>query len=163
MGYKINPEKCEAICIKNGVLSELLLIINSDTSIKSLEQGQTIKYLGVNFSNVLTFKRGPMIKEFGRSLQNLVSTPLLRADQKIQIINQYLWPQLIFPLQTAPLNQLPKSFLNDLDFLVKSTAKQIIGLPKDTPDAMIYTSHSYRGLQVMRASWEARIQHFNVF
>ena len=95
-------------------------------------------------------------------MQNLVSSPLLRPDQKIFSINQYAWPVLIFPLQSAPLNQLPMSFLNDVDKIVKSSVKEIIGLPQDTPNAMLYTSNNLRGLQIMRATWEGFIQHYNI-
>jgi len=49
------------------------------------------------------------------------------------------------------------SFLNDVDKIVKSAVKEIIGLPQDTPNAMLYTSNNLRGLQIMRATWEGFI------
>jgi hypothetical protein len=146
VGYQVNPEKCKAICIEDGTLSENPLVINNNTKIESLKNGETIKHLGVNFQNAISFNRGPMMQTLAKSLQNLVSTPLLRADQKTAVVNQYIWPTLIFPLQTVPLNKIPKSFLEDLDKITKSSIKEIIGLPKDTPNAMLYTSNKYRGL-----------------
>ena len=87
---------------------------------------------------------------------------MLFPDQKLKIINQYLWPTLIYPLQCAPLNKLPMKFLEDLDKIVKRLVKEILGIPMDTPNAFLYTSKKFRGLQIVRATWEAFIQHYNI-
>ena len=79
VGYKVNPDKCVAICIENGELTEEPSVINSDITIRALKSGEKIKYLGTDFKNVISFDRGEMIKNFSKSMQNLVSSPLLRS------------------------------------------------------------------------------------
>ena len=55
------------------------------------------------------------------------------------------WKCLTFmTLQTAPLDKLKRSFLNDVDILMRSAVKQIIGLPVDTPNGFLYTSRRKR-------------------
>ncbi|KAJ4435195.1 hypothetical protein ANN_23771 [Periplaneta americana] len=69
---------------------------------------------------------------------------------------------LIYPLQCAPLDQLPDSFLKDLDKVIRSAVKEMISLPDDTPNDMLYSSKKVRGLGLIKAEWEANIQHFNI-
>jgi hypothetical protein len=95
-------------------------------------------------------------------LNNLVSTPMLRPHQKLIIINQYLWPTIIYPLQTAPLHKLPKSFLMNVDKIIRSAVKEILGIPTDTPNGMLYSSSCKRGLSITKAEWEAYLQHYNI-
>lgn len=40
--------------------------------------------------------------------------------------------------------------------------KELIGLPHDCPDGMLYSPKKYRGLSLMKASWEAYVQHINI-
>lgn len=102
------------------------------------------------------------MEKFNKDLQNLISTQILYPHQKISLINQYIWPCLIYSLQNAPLTKIPQSFLEDLDKMIRSTVKSIIGLPHDTPNAMLYTAKKYRGLEIIRSSWETFLQHYNV-
>ncbi|KAJ4431792.1 hypothetical protein ANN_20397 [Periplaneta americana] len=44
----------------------------------------------------------------------------------------------------------------------KSVIKEILSLPDDTPNAMLYASKNVRGLGNLRAEWEASIQHYNI-
>ena len=61
-----------------------------------------------------------------------------------------------------PLQKIKKGFLTDIDKLIKSAIKEIIGLPMDTPDTMLYSSRKVRGLGIMKASWEAYLQSINI-
>ncbi|KAJ4441857.1 hypothetical protein ANN_11716, partial [Periplaneta americana] len=81
---------------------------------------------------------------------------------KINILNQYIWPQLVYPFQCAPLKDLKVTFLTDIDKLILSAVKEIINIPTDTPDAMIYAPRRLRGLGVFKAQWEAYLQHLNI-
>lgn len=136
--------------------------LNNGFIIKCLKETETIKYLGVSFNDEIILNMAEIIKNFGKDLQNLVSTQMLRADQKLQIINQYVWPTLIYPLQCAPLHKIPKYFLKDLNKLLTSAIKEIVGLPTDVPNAMLYTSKNLRGLGIINAIWESFLQHFNI-
>lgn len=60
------------------------------------------------------------------------------------------------------LSKLKKTFLNDIDKVIRNAVKNIIGLPDDTPTAMFYTAPSNKGLGLVRSSWEAFIQSYNV-
>ncbi|KAJ4445039.1 hypothetical protein ANN_06838 [Periplaneta americana] len=64
----------------------------------------------------------------------------MEPDQKLKIVNEYIWPGLIYPLQCAPLDQLPDSFLKDLDKVIRSAVEEMISLPDDTPNDMLYSS-----------------------
>lgn len=92
----------------------------------------------------------------------LVSTPMLHPDKKISIINQYIWPQLVYGFQACPLTKLQLGFLNDVDLIVRNTLKNILGLPDDTPTSMLYSSNKNRELNLFRAKWEAFIQTFSI-
>ncbi|KAJ4436916.1 hypothetical protein ANN_17048 [Periplaneta americana] len=62
----------------------------------------------------------------------------------------------------APLYQIKAKFLNDLDKVTRGACKDLIGLPHDCPDGMLYSPKKYRGLSLMKASWEASVQHINI-
>src|ERR1700688_1515853 len=87
---------------------------------------------------------------------------MLRADQKLNIMNQYLWPTLIYPFQPAPLNKLLKTFVENVDKIIRSAVKETIGLPGDTPNSMIYSSKKVKGLGIIRTAWECFIQTYSV-
>ncbi|KAJ4432848.1 hypothetical protein ANN_21487 [Periplaneta americana] len=61
----------------------------------------------------------------------------------------------------APIHQLPGTSLEDIDTLIRSSVKQMLMLPSDTPTSMLYASKKFRGLGLVRASWEAFLQHCN--
>ena len=136
--------------------------LTDGTKIPSLKQNDTIRYLGVDFNTKVTFDSAKVITNLNKMLQNLVSTPMLRPHQKILIINDYLWPTLIYPLQMAPLTKLPKKFLQDVDLIIRSSVKEILGIPNDVPNAMLYAAKKHRGLSISKAEWEAYLQHINV-
>jgi len=160
-GFEINFQKSTLIAIEKGKPNFNNLFMDGH-EISSIKEEETIKYLGVTFKDEIVFDQEKTILNFQSKLENLVATPTLRSDQKIDIINIYLWPILIYPLMTAPLNKLPKTFLNRVDIIIKSAVKEILSIPTDTPDALLYTSNKLRGLSIARAHWEAYLQHLNI-
>ena len=60
-----------------------------------------------------------------------------------------------------PINKIPQTFLDDSDKIVKSTLKEILHLPADTPDPMIYTHRKYKSLGLFRVRWESVLQQIN--
>ncbi|KAJ4436314.1 hypothetical protein ANN_18945 [Periplaneta americana] len=54
------------------------------------------------------------------------------------------------------------SSLKDLDKVIRSAVKEMISLPDDIPNDMLYSSKKVRGLGLIKAEWEANIQHFNI-
>ncbi|KAJ4440395.1 hypothetical protein ANN_08536 [Periplaneta americana] len=69
------------------------------------------------------------------------------------------WPGKGSPL---PINLLGKFAFKKPRTAPQSAVKEIIGLPIDSPDSMLYSSRKVRGLGIMKASWEAFLQHINV-
>ena len=163
IGLKINPTKSKIISIKHGKLnSSTLLTINGNAIHSSVDPNERIRYLGVNFIDEIVFDEASVIKNLHANISKLVNSPLLKPEQKISILNQYIWPSLIYPLQCAPLIKIKTEFLNNIDKIVRGAAKTIIGLPHDCPDNMLYSPKKFRGLGLMKASWEAYIQHYNI-
>ena len=148
--------------LKLSYRKSLAEMINETEYIKGLGENEVIKYLGVNFNDQITFDSHKVIKQLKDSIDKLVSCSLLYANQKILIINDYIWSKLVYPLQMAPLTKLPHCFLEDVDKIIRNAVKEIIGLPSDTPTSMIYTSKNLRGLSIFLATWEAFLQHYNV-
>ena len=84
-----------------------------------------------------------------------------KPEQKISVINQFITPSLVYRFQNSNKLKIPKNFLITLDKMIKSSVKEILHLPTDTPDSMLYSSKKFKGLGVYRAQWEAVIQQFN--
>ena len=161
-GLEINPSKSSAICVEGGKLDVSELVIDPDTTIASLKTEESIKYLGVTFNSEIVVDKARIISVFKENLELLVSSAVLRPDQKFNIINQYLWPTLIYPFQTAPIHKLHASFLEDIDKIIRSAVKEILAVPSDIPNSMIYSSTACKGMGIMRAQWEAFIQAYSI-
>ena len=48
------------------------------------------------------------------------------------------------------------------DKILKSGLKEILQIPIDIPDHMIYSARKHKGLGLFRAQWEASLQHINI-
>ena len=162
IGLEVSPAKSKAIVIEKGVLAEVPLRLSSGVLIDCTRRGEKVRYLGATVSDQLDFDQDKVIRQLNDQVERLVNFPHLHADQKLNLLNQWLWPSLIYPLQTAPVNTIPKAFLQAVDKMVKSAVKEILQLSKDTPDAFLYSPRKYRGLGVMRATWEAHLQHVSI-
>ena len=86
---------------------------------------------------------------------------MLRPDQKLKVLKDYLWPTLVYPFQNAPLLKLSNQFLDSIDKIIRSAAKEMLILPISTPTNMLYSSTKVKGIGLIRAQWEAGIQNFN--
>jgi len=161
IGLDINFEKSVAIIIEDGKLSTDDLVVDENITIRALGTNETIKYLGVTFADDITLNHQEIIQDLNEKLNRIVSTVTLRPDQKLKIINMYIFPTLVYPFQTAPLAKLTKKFLEDVDKLIRHAVKEILNLPDDTPTSMLYSSNSMKGLSIIRAEWEAFIQNIN--
>ena len=163
IGLNINPNKSKCINLRKGKLFEGNIATLQGSVIPSLKhKDERIRYLGIDFHDEISVDKNKIIKNLTSDLNGLVKSKLLKSDQKLKIINQYIWPTLIYPLQCAPLLQLSATFLRDLDTIIRSAVKELMMLPDDTPNAMLYSAKSVRGLGILNATWEANIQHFNI-
>lgn len=66
------------------------------------------------------------------SLNRLQTSPLLKSDQKLNVINQCLLP---YPLQAAPLHH---------DTFIRMTTKAIVGLPVSSANGILYAPRKLR-------------------
>ena len=61
------------------------------------------------------------------------------------------------------INKIPRRFLDALDVNIRESAKGIIGLPiHNTPTSMVYASKKFRGLGIICAKNEVKLQHFSI-
>lgn len=162
IGLEINIRKSVAIRLNKGKLTSEELYIDENNIIRSLGSDEKIKYLGVTFQSEIVLDEGKVIGSLKSNLEKLVGCPMLRPDQKLTIMNSYIWPTLVYPLQNAPLHKLTKSFLESVDLIIRSSTKEALGLPSDTPNPMLYSSQKVKGLGIFKATWEAFIQTYNI-
>lgn len=161
IGLEINAKKSVAIIIEKGKLIEKDLVIDNKTTIKSLKTNDRIRYLGCSFESELVFDHHT-IEKLTNNMNSLLQTPL-QKDQKMNILNQYLLPQLTYPLQAAPLNKIPKYHFDTLDSSIRQTVKGIIGLPTHhTPNSMLYAPRKYHGLGIVNARKEVLFQYYSI-
>jgi hypothetical protein len=85
----------------------------------ALKSGEKIKYLGVNFEREIVFDKLEVITNFRKDVERLVGTTVLRSDQKLNIINQYLWPRLTYVLQVTPTKLISRPLLTSWTILIK--------------------------------------------
>ena len=163
IGLKGNPAKSSAIVIEKGNLQQHKFCLNYDNGFTSINNNERIKYLGVNFSNKLIFDHELTVKKFSDKLEILTKTNLLNSDQKLNVLNQYVSPCLIYPFQTAPLKSLNKQYLEDINKIIRSCVKEILQLPSDSPNGFLYSAKSVKGLQIFNSFWEAHLQQINKF
>ncbi|KAG4080368.1 hypothetical protein HA402_006706 [Bradysia odoriphaga] len=161
IGLEINPKKSQAIVIAKGKLVEDKIILSDGSEIMSIKADEKVKYLGCSFTSELIFDDST-IQKLNKNLNNLSTSPLLKPDQKLNIVNQYIFPTLIFPLQTAPINKIPSYVTEGLDVMIRRTTKEIIGLPMRTNDNLFYAPRRLRGLGLLKSSWEVHLQHFAI-
>lgn len=160
-GLTMNPLKSVAISIVKGELCQDPLHVSPNTNISCIGPDETIKYLGVSFNDCIVFDESKCANKFNAKVERLVSTQMLRPDQKLKVLKDYLWPTLTYPFQHAPLTKLSVKFLDSIDKIIRSAAKEILMLPSSTPSSMLYSSHKVKGLSLIRARWEAGIQNYN--
>ena len=65
-----------------------------------------------------------VINNLNTNITKLINSPLLKPEQKLNILNQYIWPTLIYPLQCVPLQKIKKGFFTDIDKLIKSAFRK---------------------------------------
>lgn len=161
IGLLVNPRKSMAININKGKLQPGDLLLDDGSVVNGVGHGETIKYLGCAFSGELILDHD-VVDKITKYLNNIITTPLLNNTQKLNILNQYILPSLIYPLQSAPLRKIPEIVLDTLDRSIRSSVKAIIGLPTSTSSSMIYAPRRFRGLAVMCCKWESRLQHYAI-
>ena len=161
IGLDINPRKSSAIHIKNGKLISGELTLSNGVTIDCIGPNDKVRYLGCSYNSELVFDE-TVVDKLTNNMNRLIASPLVTPNQKLNLLNQYLFPRLTYPLQSAPLRKIPSSSLETLDKNIRATAKAIIGLPTSTATASIYAPRKYRGLGLVCCAWEAYLQHYAI-
>ena len=113
------------------------------------------------FHDETVFDPKEIMNDLKEKLDLLSSSTLLQPYQKLCVISSFICPTLIYNFQNTPLKQIPSNFLKDTDILIKSVLKDILQLPADIPDSMLYSEIKCRGLGLFKAKWEAFLQKIN--
>jgi len=65
------------------------------------------------------------------------------CDQKLNILDQYRYPKLVFPMNTTPLGLLKPGFFEIVDMVISQGVQKIAGLPAVTPLPVLpYWTHT---------------------
>jgi hypothetical protein len=161
IGLNINPLKTKIINIERGILLQKQYFLESK-EITSIGTGDKIKYLGVNFSNEIIFDSARIIANLNNKIEKLTCSPFLKTEQKMFVLVNYIWPTLIYPFQTAPLSKISLGFFNDIDQIIRTTIKEILEIPNDTPSSFFYSGSKFKGLGLTKSKSEAILQHLNI-
>ena len=161
IGLQVNPAKSVAINLSKGKLQQEELMLSSGEIIRTISSEERIRYLGCTFEKTMVFNK-TVINDFLSNIDKMIVSPLLKLDQKLNVFNQYIFPTLIYPLQAAPLKEIPANITERIDTMIRRATKDIIGLPTYTSTKMFYAPRKMRGLGLIRCEWEAKLQHFSL-
>ena len=161
IGLQLNPSKTCIINVQEGELTEREFNIQG-SQVKSISNEEKIKYLGVNFTSEIVMDEAKIVTKLEKDINSIVTTPFLKQEQKITVLNTFIWPTLIYPLQSTPLLKISNKLLEDLDKMIRSAVKEVLDVPHDIPNSMLYSPKRFRGLEIFRANWEAFIKHFSI-
>jgi len=98
VGLQINASKSHAIYIVNGNLTPKIITLLDSSVIPPIGVNYRIKFLGINFNDEIIFDQKEFLINLEKDFRNLVALLLLRGDQKLNILNQYIYPKLIYSL-----------------------------------------------------------------
>src|SRR5690606_31752935 len=113
IGLELSTAKSTAIVFKNGQLSDENIKLSDVSEIKASKQGERIRYLGCSFEERLKLDEN-IITKLTQNLLSLGASTLLNPTQKINLINAYIFPSLVYQLQAAPLSELNDSITSGL-------------------------------------------------
>lgn len=99
-----------------------------------------IKYLGFKFCSMGT--EGPSVKEFKLQLDRIKVSPL-KPSQKFDILTSFCIPRWIHAFQNP---KITKKLLTEANRLLRLSTKQILHLPKTTPNAYLNAPKGAGGL-----------------
>ncbi|KAI5731734.1 hypothetical protein M8J77_015183 [Diaphorina citri] len=151
LGMSLNVNKTQVIVIKKGVLCSDPISLGG-VILHPASEERLVKYLGTFLREQVILDKQSTIQSLSAKIDKVAKSPYLKPDQKLQVLNTYIWPTLTFKLQNTPLDRWSIPFIDDLDKLLRSACRQILEIPRDIPDACFYSSKHVRGFQMFRFS-----------
>lgn len=98
-----------------------------------------------------------------KKLETLTVIQILHLQKKkLTVIYQFIRPTLIYPFQLSPTDKSPRKYIMKADYIIVSAVKESLQLPSLTPNSRLYTSSKYKGLSILRATWEMYLQQLNI-
>jgi len=116
-------DRSQAIINRNGILVDDILHLTDGGTIVGVKPDERIRYLGCSFNSELVFDNS-CIEVLNMNLEKLSTSSLLKSDQKLNIINQYIFPMLVYPLQAAPLSNIPSYITSGLDVMIRRCSRE---------------------------------------
>ena len=104
-----NSNKYVSIYIEHDHLDERPLSVNSYHNIHSLQKGEKI-YFGINFSDTILLHTGKIAQDLKHNLDLFIGSSLLKPEQKLSVINQFILPKLVC-VQNTPASKMSQTFL----------------------------------------------------
>lgn len=118
--------------------------------------------MGCSFTSEIVFDP-KCIETLKKNLAKLSSSPLLKPDQKLNVINQYIFSKLTYHLQSVPLSKIPSYVTNGVDVMIRRTVKENRSTNESKwQHVLFYSPRRLRGLGLLRTSWEVHLQHFAI-
>jgi len=160
IGLSLNAAKSVAIVIdEEGHQVDKDIQLATGETIRGARVGEGVRYLGSTFRNEVVLEP-ELATKVKTGLENLASSQLLKPNQKMTVLKQYLAPSLNYQLQNTPLGSMPADKIKELNVAFRSATKKIVGLPDKTKNEVFYAPGSLRGLGLPNLDWEpALLQH----
>lgn len=94
----INWSKISIVSIKYVELLTENIKLSDGSIIYPVKLDEPIKYLRISFIDYIVFDKKQLFINLEKDIRNLVTSPFLRGDQKVNIIDQYVYPKLVYLL-----------------------------------------------------------------
>ena len=121
---EVNAQKSKFLEISDkGEVIKIDLKVEECGLIPAVSADEKVEYLGVKFQYDLKFNLHEEITEFSSKIDSLMANEALFPDQKLTLLKDYLWPTIIYKLQTSPRQSCLLPDLKKLDDIVKLFAQ----------------------------------------
>lgn len=149
-GLKVNPQKCHGFLLHNGknkcTLNNCSPWAINGHPLHMANANERIPYLGMEINPWIGVSTPSLMVELKRML-DLISKSPLKATQKVYVLKCYVIPRLLYK---ADLGGLSITALNELDGIIRKTAKLWLHLPQFTTNGLLYVSLKNGGLGIPR-------------
>ena len=105
-------------------MDERPLSINSYNNIRSLQKGEKICYLGIDFSDKILLRTDKIDQHLKHNVDLLIGSPQLKAERKFPVMNQCILPKLVFFFQNIPASKMFHTSLTNVDNLIKKLPEE---------------------------------------
>ena len=155
-GLTVNPSKCKTLSIASNKHEKKWFILTDPVVsiggrwLPTLGPLETYEYLGIQVGGKGRLSTPGSLLENG--LEQLTRAPL-KPQQRVYLLINHLIPRLMHVLV---LGKVYRTALSRMDRRVRVALRKWVGLPHDTPDAIIYAEVDRGGLGIPELSTAVR-------